>query len=194
MPITSMVTSTIPAEQLEQLIAPIARAAEHADVASLAAALEGLESAGALTDALFLPPRPQHYARNLIYRHAEAQFIVVAMTWGPGQGSPLHDHAGLWGAEIVAKGTMNETTYELLEHDGDRYRFARGTQRDAGPGAVSKLIPPLEYHAYGNAGSGVAHTLHVYGGELRSSHAFTEHDDGWWSARRADLHYDNSSR
>jgi predicted metal-dependent enzyme (double-stranded beta helix superfamily) len=27
-------------------------------------------------------------------------FSVIAMTWGPGQGTPIHDHAGMWCVEV----------------------------------------------------------------------------------------------
>jgi 3-mercaptopropionate dioxygenase len=116
---------------------------------------------------------------------------VVAMTWGPGQSSPLHDHAGLWGAEIVVSGTMDETMFALNGRNEDgRYRFTRGEHRAVKPGGVGVLVPPLEYHDYGNPGTGVSRTLHVYGGDLTHAHAFAQDPDGWWSARHVELHYD----
>lgn len=176
---------------LDDLIAPIARAVKDDRATALAAVLAQLDEAGAFTPDLFLAPNAKKYARNLIYRDPHERFVVVAMTWGPGQGSPLHDHAGLWGAEIVVSGSMSETMYELVGRDGeDRYRFARGMHRVSGKGTVGVLVPPREYHEFGNAGESVAHTIHVYGGDLTSSHAFSSEGDGWWKARRVELHYD----
>jgi hypothetical protein len=62
--------------------------------------------------------------------------------------------------------------------------------RVSGRGTVGVLIPPLEYHDFGNGGDTVAHSLHVYGGDLKSAQAFADDGDGWWSARRVDLRYD----
>jgi 3-mercaptopropionate dioxygenase len=186
-----MVTTILSPSQLEELVSPIARAVKDDRVTSLAAVLVRMQAAGAFGPELFLPARPQRYARNLIHRDPEGRFVVIAMTWGPGQGSPLHDHAGSWGAEIVVSGTMSETMYELTDRDpADRYQFVRGVRRMSEPGTVSVLIPPLEYHDFGNVGDGVAHTLHVYGEDLTSSQAFTEDGDGWWSSRRVELPYD----
>ena len=41
------------------------------------------------------------------------------MTWGPGQGTPLHDHAGMWCVEGVLEGRIEVARYDLLdERDG----------------------------------------------------------------------------
>ncbi|MEO6249681.1 MAG: cysteine dioxygenase, partial [Luteimonas sp.] len=41
-------------------------------------------------------PIVDHYARRELYRSQRHGYSVVAMTWGPGQGTPVHDHSGLW--------------------------------------------------------------------------------------------------
>ena len=46
-------------------------------------------------------PIQDHYARRELYRSREHGYSVVAMTWGPGQGTPIHDHCGLWCVEGV---------------------------------------------------------------------------------------------
>ncbi len=155
------------------------------------AILSGLARERAFSRKLFHPLVAGHYARKLIFRDPRERFVVVGMTWGIGHASPLHDHAGLWGAEIVVDGTMSETLFTLLERAADgRYRFEAGTHRIAEAGAVGLLIPPLEYHDFSNVGTNVARTLHVYGGDLTSSNAFARDPDGLWSARRVELHYD----
>jgi len=178
-------------DALDALIGPIARAVKSDRTATLAGVLAGLCEAGALRPELFAPANPDHYARRLIWRDPRGRFVAVAITWAPGQGSPLHDHAGLWGAEIVVDGVMNETMFELIERDaGHRYRFRRGTHRQCRKGAVGVLVPPREYHDFGNDGTEIAHSFHVYGGDLRSAHTFSECGDGWWTSRRVDLGYD----
>lgn len=176
---------------LADLITPIARAVRDDRVTSLARVLAQLCEQGAFTSELFAPARVDHYSRKLIWHDPEDRFIVVGMTWAPGQGSPLHDHAGLWGAEIIVDGVMSETMFSLVERGvDDGYRFERGMHRVSGRGTVGVLIPPLEYHDFGNAGTTVAHSFHVYGGDLKSAQSFAQGDDGWWTARRVDLRYD----
>jgi predicted metal-dependent enzyme (double-stranded beta helix superfamily) len=175
----------------DDLVARIARAVESERVAELAAVLAAMHESGAFGAELFLPARASRYVRKLIHRDPGGRFIVAAMTWAPGQGSTLHDHAGLWGAEIVVEGAMSETMYALHARGEDgRYRFARGSHRVNAAGMVGVLMPPLEYHDFRNVGEGIACTLHVYGGDLTSSQLFYEEDDGWWSARGVELHYD----
>ena len=35
------------------------------------------------------------------------------MTWGPGQGTPVHDHGGLWCVEGVVEGQIAVTRYDV---------------------------------------------------------------------------------
>ena len=45
------------------------------------------------------------------------------MTWGPGQGTPLHDHAGIWCVECVVEGEMEVRQYDLVEENAGSFRF-----------------------------------------------------------------------
>jgi predicted metal-dependent enzyme (double-stranded beta helix superfamily) len=160
-------------------------------VTALAGALAQLDERGAFDyPGLFAPATKEHYARRLVWLEPNSRFIIIAMTWLPGQASPLHDHAGLWGAEIVVDGEMHETPFGLMECDGDRYRFARGLDRVVKKGAIGILNPPLEYHDFGNKGTTVAHTLHVYSGNLESCRAYDADSEGWRRSRHVDLRYD----
>src|SRR5690606_37279905 len=86
-------------------------------------------------------PIAGHYARRELYRSPVHGYSVVAMTWGPGQGTPLHDHSGLWCVEGVWRGELEITQYELLEQAGDRFRFRAAGGMHAGPGSAGSLIP-----------------------------------------------------
>ena len=108
-------------------------------------------------------PIADHYARREIYRSPTLGYSVVAMTWGPGQGTPVHDHAGLWCVEGVWDGELEIVQYELLEHEGARHRFRAAGGMHAGPGSAGSLIPPHEYHTIRNASAdAVAISLHIY--------------------------------
>src|SRR6185295_17638137 len=76
----------------------------------------------------FRQAKPDRYARRLLYRDDELGFTAVVMTWGPGQRTPLHDHAGIWCVEGVVSGQMNVTQFDLVDETGDGFRFeARGS-------------------------------------------------------------------
>ena len=112
-------------------------------------------------------PILDHYARRELYRSAEHGYSVVAMTWGPGQGTPLHDHSGLWCVEGVWHGELEITQYELLEQAGERSRFRAAGGMHAGPGSAGSLIPPHEYHTIRNASAdAIAVSLHIYQAEM----------------------------
>lgn len=131
------------------------------------------------------------YARRLLHKSDELGYSVMAMTWGPGQGTPLHDHCGMWCVEGVCRGELEVVQYELLERSGDRYHLEpRGTIQ-AGAGSAGSLIPPHEYHTIANAGeSGCAISLHVYSGEMTHCNAFLPLGDDWYQRRPRELHYD----
>jgi predicted metal-dependent enzyme (double-stranded beta helix superfamily) len=111
------------------------------------------------------------------------------MTWGPGQGTELHDHAGIWCVECVLDGELAVTQFDLVESRDDRYRFERRQSVRAGIGTAGCLIPPFEYHTLSNALPGRSTvTVHVYGGEMDCCNTYRPDGSGWWSriAKRLD--------
>ena len=50
------------------------------------------------------------YGRRLLHRDPRGRYTVVVMTWGPGQGTPIHDHANLWCVECVYRGNVSKWT------------------------------------------------------------------------------------
>jgi len=143
-----------------------------------------------------LPPgfhesRPDGYARRLL-RRGDRGYSLVVMTWGPGQHTPLHDHAGMWCVECVLRGEIDVTQYDLLQSAGERFRFAPQTTVRARLGDAGCLIPPFEYHVLANpVPDAVAMTLHVYGGEMDHCNAFVPLGDGWWQREPRQLSYDD---
>lgn len=136
-----------------------------------------------------------HYARRELYRSAEHGYSVVAMTWGPGQGTPLHDHSGLWCVEGVWDGELEIVQYELLGQEGSRYRFRAAGGIHAGTGSAGSLIPPHEYHTILNASvDSVAISLHIYKAEMACCAKFVpqsaEAGEEWFVREDATLETD----
>ena len=126
-------------------------------------------------------PITDHYARREIYRSQAHGYSVVAMTWGPGQGTPVHDHSGLWCVEGVWDGQLEITQYELLERDGDNFRFRAAGGMQAGPGSAGSLIPPHEYHSIRNASpDAVAVSVHIYKAPMECCSMFVPRDGEWY--------------
>lgn len=159
---------------VEPLIEKLRAAARLRDTEAIAARIKGdLETFIPAEGGLRLPERfrrsrPDGYCRRLLYRDEELGFTALVMTWGPGQHTALHDHAGIWCVEGVVEGELEVTRYELLEETGDgRCRFEQRGSVKASAGSAGALIPPFEHHVLANASDDrLALTLHVYGGEM----------------------------
>lgn len=134
-----------------------------------------------------------HYARRELYRSKEHGYTLVAMTWGPQQGTPIHDHAGMWCVEGVWQGFLEITSYELMESQDSRYRFEpRGTM-NAGAGSAGSLIPPHEYHTIRNpSDDAIAVSLHIYRGALDSCSVFQPSASGWYARDERHLALDST--
>ncbi|MEN7343847.1 MAG: cysteine dioxygenase family protein [Pseudomonadota bacterium] len=150
------------------------------------------------TNAFELPasvmqPLPDRYARRLIHRDEERGYSIVAMTWGPCQSTPIHDHSGMWCVEGVCAGTIDVLQYELMETEGDqRYHFESRNSYMAGVGSAGCLIPPYEYHLIANPCDRTpAVSLHIYGGDMNQCQIFVrEQETDWYQKVMRDLSFD----
>ena len=134
-----------------------------------------------------------HYGRRELYRSPRHGYCVIAMTWAPGQGTPLHDHDGLWCVEGVWHGELQISQHELLARQGERYRFRQAGSVRARPGSTGCLIPPHQYHVVRNAGTALAVSVHVYEGPMDNCVRF-RHDEGdWFVAEAAPLASDRAA-
>ncbi len=118
----------------------------------------------------------ERYARHLVFHGAQSGCCIVAMAWGPGQGTPVHDHDGTWCVECCLEGELEIVRYELQdtckEAGEEQYLFEAVDSERVGPGNVGCLIPPYEHHVIRNPFDKRAVTLHVYGKELTKSSCF----------------------
>jgi len=138
----------------------------------------------------YMKPAPDRYARRLLHRDPKGRYTMLAMVWDKGQGTPLHDHAGMWCVECVYQGRIRVTSYAVRGGDPETavVQFSRESEILAGVGEAGALIPPFEYHVLENADATPAVTLHVYGGEMTYCHVF-EPVEGGFRRRYRELSY-----
>ena len=173
-----MKTTAVTCPGLAELIARLDRSVDagssKAITAAIKADLEDILGGGKLSlPASFTVPRPDHYARRLLHRDPQGRYSAIVMTWGPGQGTAVHDHGGLWCVEGVVDGEIAVTQY-LVEPDPDGYyRVTPIGSLLAGTGSAGCLIPPTDHHVLANARpSRASVTLHIYGGDLDDCKVF----------------------
>lgn len=150
---------------------------------------DGLRSGALDIPSRMRQPRTDTYARRLLYRDPQGRYSMVVMTWGPGQKTALHDHAGIWCVECVMDGTMEVAQYDLVSEQEGQFRFERQNCLQAGRGSAGCLIPPFEYHTLGNLTDSPSVTLHVYGGDMTYCHVFEPQPDGAWRKVRRELSF-----
>jgi len=56
---------------------------------------------------------PQQFTRWLYERACDGRYTGLIMVWPAGHATPIHDHAGLWGIEMVLQGALSVEDYEL---------------------------------------------------------------------------------
>jgi predicted metal-dependent enzyme (double-stranded beta helix superfamily) len=124
----------------------------------------------------FARPSPERYQQYLLHCDSRERFSVVSFVWGPGQGTPIHDHR-VWGLVGVLRGS------ERVEHFR---RQPDGALEQVGPvgdlheGEVEAIDPAAgDIHRVAN---GLAHapsiSIHVYGGNIGAIERATYDLDG----------------
>lgn len=156
-------------------------------VATLADGLRALLEGDPQLPSSLLAARPGAYVRRELYRSGGRGYQVIAITWAPGQGSGVHDHADQWGVEAVVRGELEVVDFEATTHQAlTRLRpIARHTLK---AGHVIGLLPPHDLHACRNAGTReTAVSFHVYGRPLENVKRYVQVEGGLYRAERARL-------
>ena len=107
------------------------------------------------------------YARHRVHLGEYAELLVLC--WRPGQRTPIHDHAGSYGAVKVLRGVMWETLFEMEGGSGLAYK----SSREWAPGHVTGADVP-DIHQLGNpdvSGQDLV-TLHLYAPPLTSLNVY----------------------
>ena len=174
----STTSSLAPLDEFTRAVAQIvARAGEDADLLrAIAKQMQPL-----LADIRWLPPshmaaRQDRPEQHLLHLDAQRRFSVIAAVWGPGQGSPIHNHT-TWGVIGVIDGAEIATAYNV-QPDGSVAPF--GPPRRLNVGDIDTVSPLIgDLHTVENAYSDRNSTsIHVYGGDIRAIERSIYRSDG----------------
>src|SRR5829696_8542074 len=102
------------------------------------------------------------YRSHLLHAERDGSFSVVALTWRPGQETPVHDHV-TWCVFGVIQGVEYEELFTLDEERGVLVEAGTAVNR---LGEVSGFAPPGDLHRVRNIGDRTAISIHVYGTDV----------------------------
>ena len=139
-------------------LAPLALAAKAMPASDCAAAL-----GAALGNTAWLRPEhrvgdPTRYMRHVLYVDPQGAFVMTAITWLPGQVSPVHGHQ-VWCAYGVAEGELTEEQFRASS--GKPVLLERRIHR-AGEVAERDLDCSV-IHRVSNRSNSTIVSLHLYG-------------------------------
>lgn len=124
----------------------------------------------------YAQPDPDRYRQYLLHCDSRERFSVVSFVWGPGQGTPVHDHR-TWGLVGVLRGSERS---ERFERAPDGSLLAAGAPEILHEGEVEKVSPAIgDIHRVSNAEARHASiSIHVYGGNIGAIERATYAPDG----------------
>lgn len=125
-----------------------------------------------LKDEYRRPPRGKSgvaagYGQYCLYRRG-TELSVIAFCWGPGQGTPIHDHLS-WGVLGFIDGRERETRYKRVDGgaDEEHARLQEVGVHYTEKGCTSHVITPTrDIHKVENPGDTPSVSIHVYGCDM----------------------------
>lgn len=89
---------------------------------------------------------------------------VVLVFWGPGHGSPIHDHDGTIGAVSALTGQTREIKYQISGRSEHEVTLVEESNLLIVPTKVTKILPEgdMQLHLMVNETQQWAATVHVY--------------------------------
>ena len=124
----------------------------------------------------FAVPHPERYQQYLLHCDSRERFSVVSFVWGPGQGTPIHDHR-VWGLIGILRGREAAQRYDRAP-DGSLQ--AVGDASTLIPGEVEAVSPRIgDIHRVWNAlADAPSISIHVYGANIGAVERATYAPDG----------------
>lgn len=123
---------------------------------------------------------PHDFTRWMYERERDGRYTGLIMVWPAGYSTPIHDHAGLWGIEMVLQGSLGVDDYELVPdgHAGTQPHFVGTTVLGEGESCAFRGTDGHAHRCTNLSARRPAVTLHVYGGLLEIYRNFDESSSG----------------
>ena len=124
--------------------------------------------------------QPDAFTRWLFERECDGRYTGLVMAWPAGHSTPIHDHAGLWGIELVLQGSLGVDDYEIDPATGQPH-FLGTTVLEEGQSCAEQFPGTIDGNFEQNlarvagrdlSGRRPAVTLHLYGGLLEDYRNF----------------------
>jgi predicted metal-dependent enzyme (double-stranded beta helix superfamily) len=119
---------------------------------------------------------PQQFTRWLYERERDGRYTGLIMVWPAGYSTPIHDHAGLWGIEMVLQGALSVEDYAVV--DDKQLRHVGTSVLEEGQSCAFLGTAGHAHRCTNLSARRAAVTLHVYGGMLERYRNFDLHRDG----------------
>ncbi|RKP39976.1 RmlC-like cupin domain-containing protein, partial [Dimargaris cristalligena] len=119
------------------------------------------------------------YTRNLV-DDGNGQFNLLILAWGPGQKSPIHDHARSHCVMKVLDGSLIETQYhwpQILQHPYENPQQPLRIQKETHlkENSVAYIHDRIGLHRVGNSSDVCGSvSLHLYTPPIHFCHSFNE--------------------
>ncbi|MEU8571552.1 cysteine dioxygenase family protein [Streptomyces pathocidini] len=119
--------------------------------------------------------RPRGNYTRLLLNSPQDAYQLVLVFWGPGKGSPIHDHDETIGVVGALTGETKEIKYAVTRHEGEHVKLARSSEFTIAPGRVTPILPgdDQQLHLMVNEEQHWAATVHVY---LTSIHHYRQYE------------------
>ena len=121
---------------------------------------------------------PRHFTRWTYARECDGRYTGLLMVWPAGYATPIHDHAGLWGIEMVLQGGLAVDDFELDGGQGP-LRFTGTTVLQEGESGAFEGTGGHAHRCVNASARRPAVTLHVYGGLLDTYRSYESTADGY---------------
>ncbi len=112
----------------------------------------------------FAKPHPDVYQQYLLHCDPLERFSVVSFVWGPGQGTPVHDHM-VWGLIGMLRGEEACRDFAVPAGEADMEITSESRLHPGDVAAVSPRIGDI-HQVFNGLSEAPSISIHVYGANI----------------------------
>ena len=125
--------------------------------------------------------------RRIALHQGDSRYEALLIVWPPNHETPIHDHDGLWGMEIVLDGVLEVEAFDLSVQPSPAL-VSRGASVIGIGEQLAFSRADYAHRCRNLSAQRCTLSLHIYGGELNQYQSY-HHDDahGWHSQQHHTL-------